>query len=309
MALARLGEQVQENSPMCKTIPTIIIGLIIAISITSCQRQQAGSFPNDERPQTIEFAPSPTAPMHVPLDTFDFLKALRLMFESPDMTFSENLGRDTVAVNNSMRWSTFSGWNPCKPIPSPSASTDKEQFECTKYILAESYYQNGAAKTLVLTETINGECHICTPQISGAVFLEQEGDWILDFKQLNFLSIGGWGQSPPATIIQIGENRFGILFRHHFAGTGISGEEIVIVTEMDELFKTVLVTDSALRNVEEGWGYDSEVVISEEAGRDWYDIQITTTGIRKSQVGARESFEETKWFAWDGGSYQIRTPN
>lgn len=247
--------------------------------------------------------------MHVPLDTFDFLKALRLMFEWPHMIFSENLGRDTVAVNRSIRWSTFSGWNPCEPIPSPSASTNEEQFECTKYILAESYYQDEATKVLVLTETINGECHICMPQISGAVFLKQERDWILDFKQLNFLSIGSWGQAPPAEIIQIGKNRFGILFRHHFASTGISGEEIVIVTEIDELFKTVLITESTLSNVEEGWSYESEVVVSEEVGRDWYDIQIITMGVRKTQAGTRESFEETKWFTWDEMSYQIRTSN
>ena len=287
---------------MCKPILVIIMGFMIATTIISCQPHREGAFPNNAHPQKIDFSPTATASTHEPFDTFDYLKALRLMFESSDMAFSENRGRDTVAVNTSIHWSTFSGWNPCNPIPTPPSSTNDKQFQCIKYILTESYYQNETTKILVLTESIDSECHICMPQISGAVFLEQEGDWVLDFKQLNFLSIGSWGQASSAKVFQIGENRFGIFFHHHFASTGISGEEIVIVTEIDKSFKEVLVIDSALIDAEEGWGYESEVVISEEADRDWYDIKVTTTDTRKTE-------EETKWFSWDGVSYQDRTSN
>ena len=288
------------------------MGLMIVIIVVSCQRPKVESLPGNHTPQTTQISLPTTDITHVQLDSFDFQKALRLMFESPDMMFSPNLGQDTVAVNTAIEWSTFSGTNPCEPMPIPFSPTNTERFECTGILLAKSYYQDEVNQILVLTETITGECHICTPQISGAVFLKQEGDWVLDFKQLNFLSIGSWGQAPAAEFIQIGEGRFGILFRHNFASTSISGEEIVITAAMDREFNVILRVDSALRNAEEGWGYDSKLAVIQETGRDWYDIQITTTGTKPAsmtQSSVRESFEDVKWFTWDGSTYKVRDPN
>ncbi len=289
-----------------KTMSSVVAGLMILINIVSCQRQKSAPLPTYELPPTIEVAPSTTPSTHIP---FDYLKALRLMFQFPEMVFSENLGKDTVAINSSRRWSTYTGWRPCESIPGTPSLKERERFECARYLLTESYVQNETIKTLVLTETIIGDCHICAPQISGAVFLQQDGNWILDFKHINFLTIGSWGYAPPAELVQIGDNRFGILFRNRYVSSGITGEETVLFTELNGLFEEIFSFQTALNYQEEGWSYESDLVFSLQSNRDWFDIQITKTDLRETQSGASESFEETVWFTWDGTSYQLRPSN
>ncbi|VAW30492.1 hypothetical protein MNBD_CHLOROFLEXI01-4786 [hydrothermal vent metagenome] len=287
-------------------IALIIIGLIGMIGIVSCQWQQTEKYTDTNPLVATPITPSSIATTPTLPDDFDFPKALRLLFSSPDMAFSNNLGIDTVAINTTVEWTGFSGINPCKPIPPPSQISEN-QYECTRILLAEPYLQREKDQIFMLTETINNECLACFPNLIFAVFQRQAEEWILVSKQSNFSSIGSWGQAPPAEFIQIGQNRFGILFHHNNTSSGITIGEIILISEIDGAFQLIFREQVALRYIEEGWGYDSEVAFIEDIEHDWYKIQIITIGTKpiSTTQSDKEPFEEVKWLIWDGTSYKV----
>ncbi|MEZ4594234.1 MAG: hypothetical protein R3D55_24295 [Chloroflexota bacterium] len=291
---------------MQKKVHAVII-FIIAICVVSCQRQQVETHSSPGTPEKTRITPSSVIVTQQPPNDFDFQQALRLMLKSPDMVFSDNLGIDSVAINTAVEWTGLSGINHCEPLQTPSSSTSANQFECTKILLAEPYLQHGEEQILMLTETISSECHVCFPILTFAIFESQAEGWILVSKQSDFSSIGSWGQAPPAELIKIGQNRFGILFHHNNTSSGISFGEMILVSELNGEFQTVLREQIALRNLEEEWGYESAVTFIEDADSDWHKIQITTSGtipISATEQGL-ESIEEEKWFVWDEGSYRL----
>lgn len=288
-------------------IALFILGLTGMIGIASCRLQQVEIYTDASPLVTTHVTPSSIATIPTLPDDFDFPKALRLLFLSPDMAFSNNLGINTVGINATVEWSGFSGINPCEPLPTPSSSTNSNQFECTKILLAEPYPQHGKNQILMLTETINKECHSCAVNLTFAIFQRQSEEWILVSKQSNLPPIGSWGQAPPAEFIQIGKNRFGILFRHNNTSSGISTGEIILISELDGAFQLIFRKQIALRYIEEGWGYDSEVSFVKDIAHDWYTIQIATAGTKpvSTTQSDKEPFEEVNCFFWDGMSYQV----
>lgn len=84
-----------------------------------------------------------------------------------------------------------------------------------------------------------------------------------------------------------------------------------MVSELNSEFQIVLHEQIALRYLEEGWGYESEVTFIEDAESDWHKIQITTTGTIPTSATKQgvESIEEEKWFVWDEGSYRLAESN
>lgn len=295
---------------MRKTI-LVVIKIIVLICVVSCQRPQVDTRSSPNTSEKTLVTPSPAIVTQQPSNNFDFQKALRLMFKSPDMVFSDNLGIDSVAINTAVEWAGLSGINHCEPLQTPSSSTSANQFECTKILLAEPYLQHAEEQILMLTETINSECHVCFPILTFAIFQSQAEGWILVSKQSDFSSIGSWGHAPPAELIEIGHNRFGILFHHNNTSSGISLGEIILVSELNGEFQTILREQIALRNLEEGWSYESEVTFIEDADSDWHKIQITTSGTIPTSATEQglESINEEKWLVWDEGSYRLAESN
>lgn len=246
---------------------------------------------------------------------FNFHRALQMMFDSPSMIFSNDLGQDSVAIDTSNVWVSVTGGNTdaCgHPLPVPTHSGEdiylkgREFYECTRITLSHAYQQDSIAHMLIWTETIvAGECHICNVRLSGAVFEIQNGQWELKFKHPNFEHVGKWGTAPPIEVIEIGSNHFGYLLTQDDTSSDIGWQELIIISQIDDQFVVVFRADSATRNYSERWGYESELLIDSQSQSDskWYDLHLITTHTPSSKYP--DGLVEENVYVWDGAQYKL----
>lgn len=287
-------------------IISVLVSILLFLLISSCKQQAKTQNTNQNNLKLLEDKP----------EDFNYLWALKLMFDSPDIVFSENLGIETEAVDTSAIGYFIEGHSICDlslPVPPilDNEFFDTDFYECTQIILAEQFMRDGVEHMMLLTETIYDTSHQGGARISGAIFKKKDQQWVLDFAQRNFIEAGDFGGAPfPREFIQVGENRVGILFTDPNITTGILYQTTFLISDIDRQFKMIFFIESALGQIdysskstrtEWAWKYESIVTMEEQAAQDWYDIKVVTNGTK-----GMEEVDETVWYKWDGETYVIR---
>ncbi len=93
----------------------------------------------------------------------------------------------------------------------------------------QSYKENGKTKFFLLTKTIPidipFECHACRPLLSGAVFSRTRNAWKIESQQLFLGYDGEYGIVPDAKLIQIGDDRFGLMLEFKYVNPEMTDVE------------------------------------------------------------------------------------
>lgn len=259
---------------------------------------------------TLQFLPTftPTAtpeifPTFVLIQEFSIYEALHHLYAGEGVFFSDDLGEASfVAIPDE---GVSLQMSPCSTVRH-SFKREKPftNYNCVAVILAEPFEQTSTQKFLLLTQTIFCESHICAPYINGAVFSKLAGQWQLDFYDPEFLHAGSFGYAPPVQLVQIGPERYGVLFDGWYISSGLGVQNFYIATASNNQFEIIFYEQLALMSYEEDWG--SEVIWAFIPGEnpEWFDLQITLQGTRpKPQTQQIEQFVETRLYRWDGQRY------
>ncbi|MCC2666412.1 MAG: hypothetical protein K0S63_328 [Gammaproteobacteria bacterium] len=93
----------------------------------------------------------------------------------------------------------------------------------------QPYKENGKKKFFLLTKTIPidipFECHACRPLLSGTVFSKEKNAWTIESQQLFLGYDGEYGIVPAAKLIQVGDDRFGLVLEFKYVSDEMTDVE------------------------------------------------------------------------------------
>jgi hypothetical protein len=181
-------------------------------------------------------------------------------------------------------------------------------------VQTETFEKKGKEHKLIVTESNyqNNDCHACTPYIGAALFMKENNQWKLIQERHFITRFGSFGKILKGDLIQIGINKFGILFRSIYSQMGQTEEIIFIIGETQNwLDKVFELNDTGGDNegsceqaINNCYKYKSEVNFVKNATSPYFKLEVNTFGTKlinnKLQI-----FNEIKKFEFIGDSFQF----
>ena len=100
-------------------------------------------------------------------------------------------------------------------------------------VFFQSYKENGKRKFFLLTKTIPidfpFQCHACRPLLSAAIFSREKGVWQVEAKNIFLKYDGEYGIVPAAKLIQIGDDRFGLMLELQYVISEMTDTEVELL--------------------------------------------------------------------------------
>lgn len=184
--------------------------------------------------------------------------------------------------------------------------------------MMQSFTQNGAQRYFVITETVPARynCHACAPFIGGAIFTQVGDNWQLDAASKLISTLGSFGTAPKGKLIKIGPDRYGIIFHEGGMNQGVSGESVIIFSEVGESVQEVLTvgeySGDNSGDCGEGslfgtpcWKYSSKMDFEAGANADYFDTKVTTTGTKEDQNGKVRRANEVRKYTFKDGKFVL----
>ncbi|WP_336690286.1 MULTISPECIES: hypothetical protein [unclassified Chryseobacterium] len=147
-------------------------------------------------------------------------------------------------------------------------------------------------------------CHACGGNMSFIEFGKYLNGWKIEKKYLDKLEDGQWGEpNPDWKLINIGYHKFGFVLHAGGTGQGYSSGYTIIYSIISDEFKEILnletsFDDSGAKEISED-SYESNIDVK-KYGTGFYDLVITTKGIRDGKP-----FAEENYYKFNGKKYNI----
>jgi len=139
------------------------------------------------------------------------------------MVVKPNLTQPTVFNTSTAMLAIFGAYNSKeKGTLLPTTFTNswnlKKADTFASPLLVKTYTESGANKGVLVAQRKNISdgvvegCHACAPEISVYVFNFIDGKWIFEKGKKSVAQVGANGNAPTASLINIGDQKFGVLF-------------------------------------------------------------------------------------------------
>jgi hypothetical protein len=160
--------------------------------------------------------------------------------------------------------------------------------EEVRVILSQPYQENNISHYVLISQRMDPAefCHMCAPEVDGAIFTRVDDRWLLDVVQEGFAKLGYFGVAPEAELVQIGPDRFGYLFYFTGGSTGLTYTDAYLVAFFGEHFDVLLNERTRFDNSQacepdfafECWGYTSTLEFIQGENATYYDPHLVTSG-------------------------------
>jgi hypothetical protein len=179
-------------------------------------------------------------------------------------------------------------------------------------------------KMLLLTETLSREkdgwedCHACAPILGAAMFQQIDGAWFIEALQKDLGEMGSWGQLPANSLVKIGPDMYGVIFKDGYTAQGITEGQIEIMGLVDGKFQILLSENTSYNN--EGmfadaksepraFKYDTEISFQEKEPGAPFELTLFRKGTRPRDGhdgnGPIVKFAETLRYKIEKGKYVL----
>jgi len=188
----------------------------------------------------------------------------------------------------------------------------------TRICLVKFYREKGINKFFLIFETINKDysCHACAPQIGAAIFIHDGIDWQLTKINADIITSGAHGSAPVCKFINIGPDRYAVLFEPVFTMSGEYSASIFIIGErantidllLDLDYRTDFNNSGQCRMAGEKampmewplcFGFNSEIKFLPGTTPGYFDLKIITRGTRCNGNGEIVSANIVRHYKFD----------
>ncbi|MBN2006656.1 MAG: hypothetical protein JXA21_25105 [Anaerolineae bacterium] len=173
--------------------------------------------------------------------------------------------------------------------------------------LALPFKQNGEDKIFFITEIPGENCPTCKASIGGAVFVKTNTSWQIESEQRHIAMVGAYGRTPSGELVEIGQDRFGLLFYEAYTDTQQFSRQAVLIAPLDDGIRLVFTaqTDAgAFQNGKIVWEYHSDVTLAQGNHPLYYEITVTTRG-DKPAGNTIQPFETTSLYVFMKTEYRL----
>ena len=198
-------------------------------------------------------------------------------------------------------------------------SSAEQQKLDIEYVASYLIPKAGSADCLVLIKSNEKkyDCHSCPADLGIAVYSKSGNNWNLSFDQKKVASLGQWGKLPESTIVEIGENNFGIKFHNASMYQGNYSEGFTLIARVNGRYKEVITvsTHGDDSGASAGTGrnpteWNADVQFIEAENKQFYDIRVVrkgTEGKYDYREGTSEIIpvNETTTYRFIGDKYEI----
>lgn len=182
---------------------------------------------------------------------------------------------------------------------------------------------NGVGVFLV-TETLQRtqdgweSCHVCSPILGIAEFALQDDEWVIKSLKKDLGEYGAWGELPSHELIQIGPEKYGILFHDGYTSQGITSGSALIAAEAEGKFKVIADFETEFSNEgfyfegnfpERAYAYNSKMEFVDGENTDFYDLLVRTEGTKPLSDDPESeqirNFVKKRVFVFEKGKYVL----
>lgn len=177
----------------------------------------------------------------------------------------------------------------------------------------QSFTQSGVQRYFLITDTVPAryDCHACAPMIGGAVFSQVGNNWQVEAENKIISTMGSFGSAPKGKLMKIGADRHGAMFEAGGMGQGISNEVAVLIADVGETLREVLIVDefggdnggACGEGLAACYSFSSKLEFVAGANPDYYDARVTTTGTKEDKDGNVRRVNTVKKYAFVNGKY------
>ncbi len=174
-------------------------------------------------------------------------------------------------------------------------------------VLAASFRQNEEDKIFFITEIPGDNCPVCKASIGGAVFVHKNNNWQVESEQRHITMVGAGGRAPAGELIEIGKDRYGLLFYEAYTDTQQFNRQAVLIAPLDDNIRAVFTiqTDAgAFQNNKVAWEYHSDIALAQGNHPLYYEITVTTRG-SKPLNNIIQSFETVNVYIFMKTEYRL----
>ncbi|MEM7129190.1 MAG: SBBP repeat-containing protein [Chloroflexota bacterium] len=185
-------------------------------------------------------------------------------------------------------------------------------------IYRETFVQDNQTKLFIITQiTPPGDftCRLCYPEVGAAVFAKLGNSWQLEAAAPNMGQFGMWGTIYKGELVEIGRERYGMLFETYFGGGAMSfltsGRALMYPADGTISFVfNELTAESTGPFCEQGeiscYDWSAEFEIVPNSSRRFHDIVMKSQGTRPvAESDEIESFEEDVVYRFNGIEYAL----
>ncbi len=185
--------------------------------------------------------------------------------------------------------------------------------------LAQLFEEGGTIKYLLITQSRPAEetfeCHACAPLLSGFIFAFREGKWLVEMEDRYISFAGIYGEAPEGKLLQLGKDRFGVIFEGGDTAQGYTSRYAFILAPVGGKLRTVAELDLGGDNTgacplgkkdKNYWGYTGQYEFMPTDERPFYDLKLVTRGTRGGLRGKKLSANGEKYFVFEGERYVER---
>lgn len=161
-------------------------------------------------------------------------------------------------------------------------------------------------------------CHACAPVLGLAQFGEIDGNWYVEALRKNLGVVGAWGEIPENQLVQIGPNKYGIMFTYGYTSQGFHEGGIRLIGLANDKFEVLMDRQTTYSNEgyyyedhqpELAYGYDTEFSFVKDENPDYYDLRLIAKG-KKNLEGKDDGsdialFEEEIIMIFENGKYLV----
>ena len=270
--------------PRSRFLPSISTVVTLSVFVTVLGLSVAAA----EMPDTVE----------PPADGFDVRDALELVYGKLETKGDASLWTPTEA-----EWVGGGGASDLSPVD-------------VSVLAAPAFGQDGAERRFLLVqlvpETEGGfNCHACAPGIGAATFTKTAEGWRLDARSPHVADLGSSGAAPELELVQVGPQRYGVVFHWVYVGQGEtyagetflleSGAKVIRALDLDVFY------DNAGACGPEDEGYRPCVELRSMLefvpgkNEEYFDLKVTADGTGEDGV------QEETVYSYAGGTYRERS--
>jgi hypothetical protein len=136
------------------------------------------------------------------------------------------------------------------------------------------FIERGISKRLVQVLVIGESCHFCPGTVGCVIFSNKDNNWEVEFGE-KIASIGSWGVPPLGTLVEIGPDKYGILFQwvRSVQGGGYISN-IALMAYKGRTFKKLLFMHTGYYEDMEAKELNIKFIPGNNS--DYYDIEIAS---------------------------------
>ena len=149
----------------------------------------------------------------------------------------------------------------------------------------------------------NYDCHVCAPKLSFFEFAIENGEWVVKTSDINTLQFGSWGRSPKKeeiSVVELNQDKFGLLFDSSYGNHGSSSTYKTIYILDNKKVKNIFSEEVSLQDGGTGNNaMDWKATMSfNKSGAPFYDIVLHKTGMKD-----KKQIDEKIVYKFDGTKY------